>query len=399
MLRSIVAVVIVAVVAAAGGWWWYSTQMAGRGGPPGAAGGPPGGFAAPVEAGPVRVGTAQRQITAVGSLRSNESVILRPEVAGRIVEITAAEGQRVRRGAVIVRLDSSLERAELTQAEATLQLSRANNQRADELMRTGAGTQRSQDEARSRLRVDEATVAYRRARLDKLSIEAPFDGVLGLRRMSVGEFVNAGTELINLEMVDPLKVDFRVPEIYLAAVAAGQRVAIAVDAMPNRNFEGEVIAIDPAIDPGGRSIVIRARVPNPDDVLRPGLFARVTLTLASRENAVFVPDSAIVPFGERHFVFKVVDGKAVQTPVRLGERSRGEVEIVEGLAAGDIVVTAGQIRLRDGAPVRVVPAGGPGGPPAGQAPGQPRPAGATPGTPPAGGAPARPQAAPPQARG
>ncbi len=361
MLRSIIAVVVVAV-AAAGGWWWYTSQSLGSTAPAaGRPGGPPGGFAAPVEAAPVRIGTAERQIVAVGSLRSNESVIIRPEVAGRIVELNIAEGQRVRRGQVLVRLDSSLERAELAQAEAGLALSRANNARAEELQRTGAGMQRNVDEARSRLRVDEAIVIHRRARLDKLTLEAPFDGVLGLRRVSVGEFVQTGAEIVNLEMVDPLKVDFRVPELFLSAVATGQRVAINVDAYPGRAFEGEVIAIDPAVDPGGRSVVIRARIPNPDDALRPGLFARVALTLASRENALFVPDSAIVPFGDQHFVFKVVEGRAVQTRVRLGERRRGQVEIVEGLAPGDVVVTAGQIRVRDGVPVRVAPP--PGQPP------------------------------------
>jgi membrane fusion protein (multidrug efflux system) len=390
MLRSIVAVVVVAVAAAAGGWWWwYTTQSLGNTAPAAGRPGPPGGFAAPVEAAPVRVGTAERQIVAVGSLRSNESVLLRPEVAGRIVELAIAEGQRVQRGQVLVRLDSSLERAELAQAEAALVLSRANNARAEELLRTGAGMQRQVDEARSRLRVDEAIVNHRRARLDKLTLEAPFDGVLGLRRVSIGEFVQAGAEIVNLEMVDPLKVDFRVPELFLAAVAPGQRVAINVDAYPGRAFAGEVMAIDPAVDPGGRSVVIRARIPNPDDALRPGLFARVTLTLASRENALFVPDSAVVPFGEQHFVFKVVEGRAVQTRVRLGERRRGEVEILEGLAQGDVVVTAGQIRVRDGVPVRVAP---PPGQAPGQAPGQPQAPGA--------GTPGRaPQQQPAQARG
>jgi membrane fusion protein (multidrug efflux system) len=244
------------------------------------------------------------------------------------------------------------------------------------------------------MRVDEAIVNFSRARLDKLTIEAPFDGVLGLRRVSVGEFVQAGAEIVNLEMVDPLKVDFRVPELFLAAVATGQRVAINVDAYPGRAFEGEVIAIDPAVDPGGRSVVIRARVPNANDALRPGLFARVALTLASRENAVFVPDQAIVPFGDQLFVFKVVDGRAVQTRVRAGERRRGEVEILEGLAQGDVVITAGQIRVRDGVPVRVAP-------PAGQAPaqGQGQPGQAPSGGAPAGGAPGRQQPAPAQARG
>jgi membrane fusion protein (multidrug efflux system) len=129
---------------------------------------------------------------------------------------------------------------------------------------------------------------------------------------------------------------------------------VTVDAFPGRAFEGEVYALDPRVDTAGRSIAIRARVPNSDRVLRPGLFARVNLAIESRKNALIVPDQAIVPRGEERFVFKVVDGKAVMTKVILGQRRGGRVEIVEGLEPGDVVVTAGQIKIRDGAPVKVV---------------------------------------------
>jgi membrane fusion protein (multidrug efflux system) len=351
MFRSIIAVLVVLAGAATGAYVWMNLR--GPGGPPAGMGGPPPNMPSLVEPAAVRIGTAQPQVTAIGTLLSNESVIMRPEVGGRIVRLEIAEGQRVARGQVLMQLDSTIERADVTQAEALLQLARANNARAEELTRSGAGTQRALDEARSGLRVAEATLAARRARLEKLTIEAPFDGMLGMRRVSVGDVINAGAELVNLEMVDPLKVDFRVPELFLPAVRAGQTVALQVDAYPGRNFEGQVMAINPAIDPAGRSIWVRARVPNPDDALRPGLFARVTLTLATRENSAFVPDSAIVPFGDRTFVFKIVEGRAAQTPVRLGERSRGEVEVIEGLAAGDVVVATplAGIRVRDGVPV------------------------------------------------
>lgn len=366
-MRTFVSMVIVVAVAAflGGAWWLFMGAKAQPGGGPGA-GGPPGGFAMPVEAGPVKVGQNRRDIVAIGSLRSNESVVVRPELAGRVVEIGFAEGQRVRKGQVVVRFESSIERAELAQAQASLALSKANFERAEELLKRGAGTQRTLDEARWKLRNDEAAITLVQARLEKLVINAPFDGVAGLRRVSLGDFVNVGADIVNLEMIDPLKVDFRVPEIFLSAVRNGQPIEVGVDAYPELRFPGEVYAIDPQIDTAGRSIVIRARITNPDDKLRPGLFARVTLTLAVRENAVFIPEESLIPVGNQHFVLKLIDPPAgatvpqgakmaKNTLVKLGDRRKGEVEIVEGLAPGDIVVTAGVLKVRDGMPVQPMP--------------------------------------------
>jgi membrane fusion protein (multidrug efflux system) len=367
MIRSIVAVFIV-LLAAAGGAYWYFVELPAQSaaqapaGAPGR-GGPPAGFAMPVEAAPVRVGTSQRQVLAVGTIRSNESVIIRPEVAGRIVQINFIEGQKTKKGQVLVQLDSSMERAELVQAQAQLVLAKANYERADELVRRNAGTGRALDEARAALRTGEASVQLSQARLDKFTLVAPFDGVLGLRKVSVGDYVTVGAEMVNLEMIDPLKVDFRVPELFLATLRTGQKAAITVDAMPDRKFEAEVFAIDPLVDQAGRSVVIRARVPNPDDALRPGLFARVVLTIEERKNAVFVAEQSLVPVGDQHFLFKVVDKDGAKvvawTKVKIGERRKGEVEIIEGLVAGDTVVTAGLLKVRDGMKVQIIPSGPP----------------------------------------
>ena len=366
-MRTIVSMVVVVVVAAflGGAWWLLMGAKAQQPGGPGA-GGPPGGFAMPVEAAPVKIAASRREVAAIGTLRSNESISVRPEVNGRIVEIGFAEGQRVRKGQPLARLDTSVERAELAQAQASLALAKANFERAEELVKRGAGTQRALDEARWKLRNDEAAVALVQARLEKYTLMAPFDGVAGLRRVSLGEYVSAGTEIVNLEMIDPLKVDFRVPEVFLASVRNGQAINANVDAFPGRAFAGEIYAIDPLIDAAGRSIVIRARVANADDALRPGLFARVTLTLAVRENAVFVPEESLIPMGDQKFVIKLVDPpaganfpqgakQAKQVPIKLGERRKGEVEVVEGLVAGDTVITAGVLKVRDGMPVQAMP--------------------------------------------
>jgi membrane fusion protein (multidrug efflux system) len=160
--------------------------------------------------------------------------------------------------------------------------------------------------------------------------------------------------MVNLEDIDLIKVDFRIPERFLSSLSTGQNIRVRVDAFPDRSFKGEVYAIDPQIDPAGRSIAIRARIDNPDKVLRPGLFARVRLIVDQRPNALVVPEQALVPRGEQRYVFRVVDGKAALTEVKLGQRRAGDVEIVEGLSEGETVIIGGQLKIRDGSPVNVL---------------------------------------------
>lgn len=318
------------------------------------------GRAVPVEAAKVEVGQLAERVIAVGSLRSNESVTIRPEIAGRVVSIAFKEGQPVEKGDLMFALDDSVYAAELAQAEAQLELAQRNFRRVTELFERDVATTRSRDEAQSGLSVGTATVELARARLAKTRIKAPFSGIAGLRKVSVGDYVTVGQDIVNLEDIDTIKADFQVAEKYLSAVQAGQKIRIGVDAYPGRSFEGEVYAIDPRIDVAGRSIVIRARVPNSERLLRPGLFARVTLILETKENAITVPEQAIVPRGEDQFVFTIADGKARQTKVTIGTRRDGRVEIVEGLDADATVVTAGQPKIRDGAAVSIVDAGGKG---------------------------------------
>ncbi|WP_430398669.1 efflux RND transporter periplasmic adaptor subunit [Ferrovibrio sp.] len=306
----------------------------------------------PVDVRVPRIGNARQQIEAVGSLRSNESVILRPEIAGRITEILFEEGQPVKRGMPLVRLDASIARAQVAQARANIALSRANFGRAEELYGKGAGTQRARDEATAKLQTDEAALALAQATLDKSTLLAPFDGVVGLRQVSVGDYVNPGQAMVNIESIEQLKVDFRIPEINAHLIAVNQNVRVRLDAMPGPTFDGTVFAIDPAIDPNGRAAILRARLPNPEKKLRPGMFARVTLVVEDRANAVLVPETALVPAGRDIYVLRVVDGRAVQTKVKPGLRRDGEVEIMEGLKAGEPIVVEGAVKLRDGQYVR-----------------------------------------------
>lgn len=362
-MKRIVLVLVVAAVIAVGG---YLVLRPGTVGPNGPGGGPsgPGGFAIPVEVAKVRTDTVIRDIPAVGTLRSIESVIIRPEVPGRIDEIRFTEGAPVAARDVLVTLDDDIVRSQLTEARASLNLSKANYERAAQLYKQRVGSAQARDQALANMRVDEARVAVAEAQLDKTVIRAPFKGIVGLKKVSPGDYVNTGADIVNLEQIDVLKVDFSVPELQLPALALGQTVNITVDALPGRTFAGKIYAIDPLIEAKGRSIAIRAHIDNADHVLRPGLFTRISVVTARIEGALVVPEEAIVPVGQDSFVYRVVDGKAAMTKVDLGLRRPGEVQVTRGLAAGETVVVAGQIKLRDGVPVSPVPAGGtPGGPP------------------------------------
>lgn len=314
--------------------------------------------AVPVEATKVVAAPLSEQVTAVGTLLSNEAVTISSEISGRLKEIHFEEGQPVEKGALLFSLDDSVYRAQLDDAEAKLKLAEQTNKRTSTLFSNKYATAQSADEAASNLAVNTAAVELARVQLDKARIVAPFAGIVGLRRVSAGEYITAGQALVNLEAIDPIKADFRVPEKFLPAIRVGQTIRIKVDAFPDDSFEGKVYAIDPRLDVAGRSLLVRAVVPNEDQRLRPGLFARVSVLLQLKEDALSVPEQAIVPQGDSQFVFKIVDGKAKLTKVVTGTRREGRVEIVEGLAAGDQVVTAGQLKIRDGSPVTVVGATG-----------------------------------------
>ncbi|MCW5771050.1 MAG: efflux RND transporter periplasmic adaptor subunit, partial [Rhodospirillaceae bacterium] len=310
----------------------------------------PGGFSVPVEAQAVRVGPSRREAEAIGTLRSWESVVIKPEITGRVVKIAFEEGAVVKAGDLLVQLDSAEAEAEVLRNRATLSLAKENYERARQLNQRGAGTMANLDRAQADLATAEASLKLAEAKLAKMKLVAPFDGVLGLRKVSVGALLIPGQEIVNLEQINPLKVDFKVPEILLAAVRVGQGIRLRVDAMGKAAVEGTVYAIDPQLETGGRSIVLRARIPNADGVLRPGLFVRVVLTIDDKPNAIFIPEQSILPASDGTMsVFKAVGGKAVMTKVEIGERIKGEVEILGGLKPGDVVVTAGLPKLRPGA--------------------------------------------------
>ncbi len=361
--------VILAVVLAIGAGVWFAgpqrlgqslSQVVGRMSP---VTGTTANAARPAPTVAVEVATARqarttRDIRAIGSLMSDETVLVAPEIAGRISEIVFEEGRPVRRGDVILKLDDALTQAELIQAKARLTLAAANNDRATTLGRTGAVTGRSQDEAQSAYDTAAAEVSLAETRLSKQVLKAPFDGIVGFRNVSVGSFVNTGVTLVNVEKIDILKVDFKIPEIFLTAIEVGQDIEVEVDPVPDRKFAGKVYAINPMVDVNGRAVSVRAKLDNRDLVLRPGLFARITIKGPKDREVILIPEAAVVPKAGETFVFRVDGGAAIESRVQLGERSNAEVEVLTGLIEKSVVVTAGQQKLRNGTRIEVVPTAG-----------------------------------------
>jgi membrane fusion protein (multidrug efflux system) len=309
---------------------------------------------APVEVAHAKEAVSATEILAVGSLMSDESVEVTSETAGRVEEIQFEEGKEVKAGDVLVRLDPSLTQAELRDAEARLELAQANYERNQSLQKTGAVARQAYEEARSNLEVAKAAVELARTRAGMMEVKAPFDGVLGFRTVSVGAYVTAGTKLVNLEKINELKVQFSVPEVFLSQLSPGQTVEVTVDAWPTETYEGTVYAINPHVDVNGRALQVRARLRNKDLKLRPGLLARVIIKGKVQKPVILVPESAVVSRGGETLIYRLENGKALETQVTIGRRRNGQVEILEGLKANTQVVTAGHARLRNGSPVEIV---------------------------------------------
>lgn len=364
-------VVVVALAAAGTLAWWLQNRSAASGNTtaaitataaaPATPGARAGAGPASVEVGVVQVMRLEQDTQAVGTLRSNQGVMLKPETSGRISKLAFSDGQRVRKSQLLVQLDDALQQAQVKQAEAQASIARSNLQRNRELLGQNFISQSAVDQSQANLQVAEAQVALAMAQLARMQIVAPFDGVVGIRSVNVGDYVKDGADLVNIEDLSSVWVDFRVHERFLARLKPGQAVEISLDALPDRQFVARIDALDSQLDVNGRSVLVRARLSNPEGKLRAGMYARSRVIFEVRENALVVPEEALVPLGDKQYFFKVIDGAdggklAQRHEAKIGHRVPGKVELLAGVKAGEVVVVAGQARLLRGesVPVRIV---------------------------------------------
>lgn len=339
-MKPIRAVALVALLVAC--------RQANSEGAPGGGGPPP----MPVEVVVAVSDTAVDAIAATGQIEAVQSIQLRPEVEGRIVEILVREGQYVAQGAPLFKVDDAELKAQAAQAEAERDLAQRALERTKQLVAENASSSSDLERADATARGADAAYDLLKTRLDRTVVRAPFAGVTGRRLVSLGTYVSSQMPLISLQSVNPQQAVFQVPERYAERLRRGQLVSFQVAALPGKNFTGEVVFVDPVVELPARTILIKARVPNPERQLQAGMFIEARLATGIRPNAVIVPEDALVPLQEGTFVWVVKDGKADRRQVSVGVRTRGWAEIVGGaIVAGDQVIVAGLAMLGPGSPV------------------------------------------------
>jgi membrane fusion protein (multidrug efflux system) len=321
-----------------------------------AQGGPPGGRAVTVESMVVRPQPLSSSVHAVGTVLADAAAVLRAEAPGQVLQLHFEDGQAVAKGDRLFSIEATVLEAEVNEARANVEQSEAAYNRAKELVKSRLISATDYDTARANYNVAVARLTSSETRLSKTIIRAPFDGTVGLRKINVGDYATIGQELVDVVQLDPLRLDFNIPETLLARVKPGQKIDVSVGAYRGESFEGVITAIAPSIDVAGHNVTIRARLPNPEMKLRPGLFAQVIVTLGVRPDALMVPEQAIWPIGQDKTVFVIEDGKAIQKTISIGQRQNGYVEVTDGVSAGDEIVTAGQMKIFSGAAVNAIPA-------------------------------------------
>lgn len=343
ILLGIIATAIIAYL----GWHFYSKKMAGGWGQ----GFPP----MPVSVTTVKEQPWQEQIQATGTLNANEGVMLKSEAAGRITKLFVTSGATVKAGDPLLEINPAILQAELSAAVAHDELSKGDYQRAIALYKRGALSKHDLEAAKANELADAAAVAQYKAQLDQNIIRAPFAGKLGIIQVNLGDFISMGQALVNLQSLDPLRVDFSVPENYFNKVQIGDKVQLKADMYLDKIFNGAVQAIDSAIDSNTRNLALRAQIPNPEHKLIPGSFVQVTLLTGKPQPYLTIPLTAIVYDATQNFVYTVVKEHAVKTPIVIDQQNSEQASIKSGLKAGDVVVTAGQLKIGDGAPVMLLP--------------------------------------------
>jgi len=291
-------------------------------------------------------------LTAVGTLNAVQGVVVSAELAGKVAKISFEAGSAVKKGEILLRQDTTSEEAQLPGALSQVNLNRANQKRADKLFADGIISQSDHDSAVSNTEQAQAQVDNIRATIAKKTIRAPFSGRLGIRQANLGQHLREGDPIVTLQALDPIFADFSLPQQQLAQVRIGQTVRVTSDALPGETVQGRINAISPQVDADTRNIKVEATLSNRGEKLRPGMFVTVAVGLPLRQKVLAIPATAVLYAPYRDSVFVVEAGKSGQVLrqqfVRLGTKRGDFVAVTEGLKAGDIVVSTGVFKLRNG---------------------------------------------------
>lgn len=307
-----------------------------------------------VSAAVVKTQPWQQSIKLTGSLAAYQGIMVKPQISGQISKIDFKSGQDVQQGQPLVALNLDQLTAQLQMQQSNLTLKKEEFKRSQELFQKQAISQADFQTAQSNLSSAQAQVAAAKAQLNEATLTAPFSGRLGLRLVSLGDYVSAGQSIVNLQSLDPIVVNFNIPEIYINKVKVNNPVQIKSDAFPNQIFQGTVYAMDSAIDPNSRTLAARARIPNPDKKLLPGSFVEVTLFVGEKTPVIIIPQTALDSEFDGTYVYKIINNKAVKTKVVVAHRGDQNAIITSGLKAGDTIITAGQMKITsDNSPVTV----------------------------------------------
>jgi membrane fusion protein (multidrug efflux system) len=324
---------------------------------PSAAGGPPGGFAIQAVLADARRQAVSESLSLVGTLAANEMVEIKSETDGTVEKILFEEGADVKAGDLMIQLDESKAAASVAEAEANFTLSRVTHERDQQLFQKQLLSQQEFDQAAAVLQANRASLDLRKRLWRDTHINAPFSGIAGGRVVSPGQVISRNTTLTWLVDLDPVKVEVAVPERFLGQLKMGQVIELKAAAFQGEKFRGELYFIAPQVDPATRTALVKARIPNPTRRLKPGMFANLDLTLKLKDNAVVIPESAVLASGDRTLVYVVgSDDTAQIRPVKLGIRIAGSVEVASGLQAGERIVAEGVQKVRPGGKVRAATA-------------------------------------------
>ena len=292
-------------------------------------------------------------LSLVGTLAANEMVEIKSETDGLVQEIGFEEGQKVKAGHLLLRLDEVKFAAAVNEAEANFKFSRATYDRSHQLYEQKLISQQEHDQVAAQFQANQASLDLKKRELKDARIVAPFAGVVSSRQVSPGQVISKNTTLTWLVDLDPVKVELNIPERFVSRLRVGQKLEITVATFPGRAFSGEVFFVAPFIEPATRTALVKARVANPQHELKPGMFANLDLTLRLKEQAVVIPETAIMATGDRTLIYALDDQDIARLrPVKIGLRQIGSVEITEGLKAGERVVIEGVQKIRPGGKVK-----------------------------------------------